>query len=397
MAPRDPALVEDEKVNSIKSTPAPAPGPAVNAPEGPDGKISIAALRKALPPHVFRKSALRSTLHLLIDFGAIFVCMGLLLHPATAAIFTPFASIQSTLLFAVLANVQGFFMWSLFVVGHDAGHGTYSDSKLINSVVGHLSHGFLLVPFWPWQKSHAAHHAFHQHKEKDRGHTWFSVEEEGYDKIFKASPFFIPITYGIGYLLVGIDDGSHYFPWSKLHKTTKDRVECTVSALVCVGYLVALWTGLGDRFWSAYFIPWLIYNTWLYAVTYLQHHMEGSNVYGEGTWSFTLGAVETVDRVYDKVTDGGLDLLMHNITDGHVAHHLFSTSIPHYHLLEATRTLRPRLGKHYRRVDGFPFMELVKDHWASTRPYLVPVVEGSVWKLAGWDVAKAFAGKGKKE
>ena len=34
---------------------------------------------------------------------------------------------------------------------------------------------------------------------------------------------------------------------------------------------------------------------------------------------------------------------MHHITDGHVAHHLFFTKIPHYHLMKATKALRQKL------------------------------------------------------
>jgi hypothetical protein len=52
----------------------------------------------------------------------------------------------------VLGRAQvGFMGWALFVVGHDCGHGTYSTSKALNFIVGHVAHTPLLVPFTGWQ------------------------------------------------------------------------------------------------------------------------------------------------------------------------------------------------------------------------------------------------------
>ncbi|KAJ1541090.1 hypothetical protein HK405_010902 [Cladochytrium tenue] len=361
--------------------------------------LTVSALRRALPPHVFKKDVARSHLYLIFDATAV---LALLRLYATAGTL----SWAAYLLF--YAPVLGLAMWCLFVVGHDAGHGTFSESAVVNAVVGHAAHGFLLVPFWPWAHSHALHHAFHNHKDKDRSHVWFDVREEGWDAVFKDVPLFIPFEYGIGYLFLGYNDGSHYWPFSKLHATTKDRVQCAVSALVCLAFLagfVAMW---GRAFWGIYFGPWLVFNTWLYAVTYLQHHADRTRVFAGGAWTFLRGALETVDRVYDPYF-GVLDDVMHNITDGHLAHHLFSTSIPHYNLKDATRAIRPLVEREeerfaralaaaaatdasagtngdatavslleeqevgmYRHVEGFPLLELLRDHWRATRRLLVP-------------------------
>ena len=67
-------------------------------------------------------------------------------------------------------------MWMNFVIGHDCGHGSFSDSKLVNAVVGHVTHAPLLVPFWPWAYSHKQHHRFHNHETRDMSHPWMTPE-----------------------------------------------------------------------------------------------------------------------------------------------------------------------------------------------------------------------------
>ena len=72
---------------------------------------------------------------------------------------------------------MGMFMSSLFCVGHDAGHGTFSEYKWVNDIFGHLAHAPIMAPFWPWQKSHRLHHTYTSHLEKDKGHPWVTEED----------------------------------------------------------------------------------------------------------------------------------------------------------------------------------------------------------------------------
>ncbi|KAI9347177.1 fatty acid desaturase-domain-containing protein [Zopfochytrium polystomum] len=346
------------------TTPTPAADAAAAAtaaagsvPGLPPG-MTVSTLRKSLPQHLFKKDIVRSHWYLFVDFFVIIALLNL------------YSPAMSWPIYALYANALGLFMWCLFVVGHDAGHGTFSDFFVVNAIAGHIAHGFLLVPFWPWAHSHALHHAYHQHIRKDKSHVWFVEGQKSIGTVIHDVPIFIPFLYGIGYLFLGIDDGSHYYPWSKLHTTRKDKIQCAFSAFVCYAFLglfVYLW---GSNVWGIYFGPWLVFNTWLYAVTYLQHHSHDTKVFGEGTWTFLNGALETVDRQYDTQS-GVLDDVMHHITNGHVVHHMFSTSIPHYNLIEATKIIRPKLGDRYKLVKGFPLLELLQHHWYSTHPVLV--------------------------
>lgn len=47
-------------------------------------------------------------------------------------------AIKNPLVWPAYWAAQGTMFWALFVVGHDCGHGSFSNSKLLNSVVGEL-------------------------------------------------------------------------------------------------------------------------------------------------------------------------------------------------------------------------------------------------------------------
>lgn len=143
--------------------------------------------------------------------------------------------------------------------------------------------------------------------------------------------------------LYGMPDGCHLipFPNQRLWKESpqSESIKCIVSAFVVLACACGWYFFFEQRVESLvfyYVVPWFIFGWWLISVTYLQHHNPDTVVYDDDDWKFVDAAFETVDRTYGF----GLDFLHHHITDGHVAHHLFFTKIPHYNLPLATKAIK---------------------------------------------------------
>ena len=150
-----------------------APPAAISAPLAPTAEASTSAvptlreLRASIPPECFVPDLGESMKYAALDLAALAACFGLL-SPQV---------VEHPWLLPLYAPLTGTVMWMNFVVGHDCGHGSFSDNKWINAVVGHLTHTPLLVPFWPWAYSHKQHHRFHNHETKDMSHPWMTAEE----------------------------------------------------------------------------------------------------------------------------------------------------------------------------------------------------------------------------
>lgn len=63
--------------------------------------------------------------------------------------------------------IQGLVLTGLWILSHEAGHGQLSPNQTLNDLVGWTTHSFLLVPYFSWKFSHARHHRFVGHMEKD--------------------------------------------------------------------------------------------------------------------------------------------------------------------------------------------------------------------------------------
>jgi omega-3 fatty acid desaturase (delta-15 desaturase) len=107
-------------------TQAPLPG-SVERSDPAVQSLTLQDIRKQIPQECFAKETSRSLYYLARDLGVL----------ATAPFVYPHvAALANPLVYLAYWNFYGFFMWCLFVVGHDCGHTTFSPSKLLNDVCG---------------------------------------------------------------------------------------------------------------------------------------------------------------------------------------------------------------------------------------------------------------------
>jgi len=292
-------------------------------------------LRQAIPAHCFQPSLARSLAYLGRDLAMI------------TALYALAAQLDGWLWVPLFWLLQGTLFWALFVVGHDCGHGSFSRHTWLNHAIGHLCHTPILVPFHGWRISHRTHHA--QTGNIDTDESWYPVSADQYDQMPWAQKLIrfhaLLLAYPI-YLFKRSPgrQGSHFAPSSPLFRPSERRQVLTSSLLwglmvVALGLMTAHW-GLG--FLVKYYLgPYVVFVIWLDLVTYLHHTEQEIPWYRSGEWYFLKGALSTIDRDY-----GWVNPLHHDIGT-HVAHHIFST-MPHYHLKEATAAIKPILGDYYR-------------------------------------------------
>lgn len=326
-------------------------------------------MKKAIPEEAFNKNIFKSLFYMFFDYGCWLGATALIYTLCNSPTWDMMQTWQQIVATLVFWNVAGFFMWGVFVVGHDCGHGTFSNYELVNDVLGHICHGSILVPYYSWQLSHRRHHMYHNHVEKDYSHPWytperFKKEDEGLARFFHGNWWAIVTfpLYGWQVYMFGLPDGSHYIPNSsqRMWKDTPkaEYAKCLLSTVVLLAFAAAIYTFCGslEKFAYYYLVPYFVQGWWLVTVTYLQHHNVDTVAYPEAEWKFVDAAFETVDRKFGY----GLDTLHHHITDGHVAHHLFFTKIPHYNLPIATKAIKEymetnKLGHLYKCENTFDF------------------------------------------
>lgn len=357
-------------------------------------------MRAAIPNTCFRPSLVLSLSYLARD-----LCYASALIYATTYIEILPSTALRCLAWAFYGFLQGCVGTGLWIIAHECGHGAFSSYNTANSLIGWTLHSILLVPFFSWKITHARHHRFTNHLDKDTAFVPLTESAYSGERKFAAqdiaemvedTPMMTLVTL-VGHQLIGmpiyllfylsggkksqplgtlsnpelsisvIAGGyNHFNPFAQLFVPSQrlSILLSDVGILIVAGlvYLLYLHSGL-LQVCCLYFFPYLWVNHWigtsratlflgrrvaanffmLVMITYLQHTHPSIPHYSGQSWTYLKGSLSTVDRSVGFLGRH----FFHEIIDYHVVHHLFAR-IPFYHAEEATQAIMPLLGDLYK-------------------------------------------------
>jgi len=256
------------------------------------------------------------------------------------------------------AFLAGLFLATLFVVGHDACHGSLTPYNRLNKVLSRIAFLPSWTPYASWEFAHnRVHHAYTNLRGKD--YAWAPFSKDEYDRLSWRRRWLERHYRSIGGL------GSYYmieywlrhllFPSSKERREMKRPVAFPfdfalilifVTAQICS---VCAWSQTltpGETFWGPFtsvpallltviLLPFLVWN-WAMAFAIFQHHTHPRAVWYAATEErdFFAGQVESTTHA---LMPWWIEWISAFIMQ-HTAHHV-NTRIPLYRLSKSQRYL----------------------------------------------------------
>ncbi|KJA16239.1 hypothetical protein HYPSUDRAFT_47552 [Hypholoma sublateritium FD-334 SS-4] len=346
-------------------------------------------IRAAIPPELFVRNTRHGLLYLSRDIlmAATAWTLATLIDPyfqseATRKILTPTgAEVSRWAAWGAYWWFQGLIFTGIWVIGHECGHGAFSENKTINDVIGFICHSFLWTPYFSWRISHHRHHSNHASMERDEVYVpktredlnipEIPNEDIDWDEIFGDTPIYTLYTLirqqilaFPAYLLFNVSGQKTYPKWTNhfdpnsilFTKAQRNAVIISnfgMAAMVwAVSYACSVYS-VAEVF-KYYFIPWLEVSHWFIMITYLHHTDPTLPHYRGGEWNFQRGAAATVDRPFLGWQGR---FFLHDVAHYHVIHHFFP-KIPFYNGAEATYHLKSFIGDHYAFSDKPVFIAL---------------------------------------
>jgi len=273
--------------------------------------------------------------------------------------------------------IQGLTFTGIWVIGHECGHGAFSDSRLTCDIVGFVSHTLLLTPYFSWRISHHRHHYNHASIERDevyvpktRGQLGIPKLEDDadstdyYEDFFGDTPLYtlaMLISQQLfafpAYLVANVSGQLSYPKWTNhfdprsvlFNKSQRNAVIISNLAMITmITMLISASSFFGfNAVLKYYLIPWLCVSHWFVMITYLHHTEPTLPHYRDNQWNFQRGAAATVDRNFLGWQGR---FFLHDVAHFHVVHHFFP-QMPWYNGEQATKHLKEFLGEHYHFSD----------------------------------------------
>lgn len=197
----------------------------------------------------------------------------------------------------VYAFCQGIVWTGLWVIAHDCGHSAFSNSGLLNDLVGFVLHSALLAPYFSWKSTHRKHHLYANHIEKDNNAVppqrkeyakKIGVAVETLGEVGQDAPIVLFIRVLLQQIIgfnwyilsnatcpstaiikqnMSVWRNSHFDPWGALFRTS-EAWAVLLSDIGCVTTIMALYKlyhqfGSFETLFWVYLLPWMWVNHWV--------------------------------------------------------------------------------------------------------------------------------------
>ncbi|KAG6828271.1 hypothetical protein H0H92_008578 [Tricholoma furcatifolium] len=333
---------------------------------------SLKEIRAAIPDEYFVRKTTRGLLYFARDVLMATLAWWLastidpyFKEPKTRTSLTPFiADFLRWAAWGVYWWFQGLIFTGIWVIGHECGHGAFSQHKIINDIIGFITH-----------TNHASMERDEVYVPKTRKDLNIPDEHDehkiDYDEIFGDTPIYTLYMLIRQQLLAF----PAYLPNSILF--TKAQRNAVIASNIGIAVMVWAVSSACSTYGIAsvvkyYGIPWLEVTHWckpqlllllskraevvasVIMITYLHHTDPEIPHYRGKEWNFQRGAAATIDRNFLGWQGR---FFLHDVAHFHVIHHFFP-KMPFYHGPAATKHLKAFIGDHYASSDKAVFKAL---------------------------------------
>ena len=246
----------------------------------------------------------------------------------------------------------GLVISSLFVIGHDAAHNSYTSSKRLNTFISYVAFFPALHNYSLWRVAHSRFH--HVHTNQKGMNSWSPLSKSEYDNFpvwrrFVEQIYRSPLGIGI-YYMVERWWKYKFFPTRRaihgLEGNYWKDFSLILSFIViyagALGYLGSVSAGSTafSGIMLGFVLPFIVWNYAMGLTVYLQHTNQRTPWFDDAEEADGLNGQEevTVHVIFPE----WYGFISHYIME-HTAHHVLPT-IPMYHLKEAQKRLKELIG-----------------------------------------------------